>query len=71
MNDGFVFSVFFGLLKHSGNAKLLVICVTICAVGLIESRMAYPVMSFPIMKIILDGWDINFLKNKETIRAIV
>lgn len=60
----FLLSVFLGLLKHVDNITLLSICSTICLIGFIESRMSDPVMSFPIIKILLDGWDTQFLKNE-------
>lgn len=53
-------SFFIGMLKDLDNIKLLALGSTICFVGLIESYMADPVMSFPIIKIILDGWDTQF-----------
>ena len=58
----FLSSLFLGLLKNTDNVKLLALCSAICLVGLIESRISHLVMAFPLIKILMDGWDVEFLK---------
>lgn len=58
----FFSSLFLGLLKNIGNVKLLALCSAICLVGLVESRISHPVIAFPLIKILMDGWDVEFLK---------
>lgn len=53
-------SIFFGLFRNSGNIKILALCSAICIVGLVESKMSDPVMSFPLIKIIFDHLHARF-----------
>ena len=59
----FLLSVFLGVLKNSKNLVLLSMCSTVCLIGLIESRMGDLTMSFPLIKILLDGWDLRREEN--------
>ena len=56
----FLLSIFFGLFRNSGNIKILALCSAICIVGLVESKMSDPVMSFPLIKIIFDHLHARF-----------
>lgn len=53
-------SIFFGLFRNSGNIKILELCSAICIIGLVESKMSDPVMSFPLIKIIFDHLHARF-----------
>lgn len=59
----FLGAVFSGMFKNSGNIKLLALCSTVCLVGLFESKMSDPVMSFPLVKVLFDGLDLHFLRH--------
>lgn len=55
----FLLSVFLGIFKNLKNTKLLALCFSMCAAGFVESRLDDPVISFPLIKILFDGWDLK------------